>query len=428
MRQRLVTLMIAAALAAFAAPAAAQEYPYKPPAVFASTDDGTGYIMYFDGVLIGDLLEAPRSIYTTGPGGRAWAAASLNQFDAGALGGSVEFATATSVSFIEFVVPGDSSQIVKVNIGSKLGPNASKGFKGAASVTGPLNPLSVTGAGFSLLVFPMPAVWPQVTLSGDRVLMTEFPQHQPGGVYYAYRLHAQAQAWWGPAENGGTPVLKSHWRYDSFYDGDTVVGDHGEGDGTSVKVDAFPTIGVRPGVRYVIAITAEAGPNSIAVVDPILEPHPDNPDIVIDYPTAALDPNPRPIMADVTHDELVALGIDPQPFVDLGFLEPSTPTADTAPPSTSAAASPKLKPKAWSRTPVTVTLSAIVNDGGSGVKEVHYSLAGAETGSQVVPGGSATVTISADGTTTLSYFAIDHAGNQESVKTLTVRIRRPDRP
>lgn len=427
--KKLVMVVLAMTLAALMAPhsAAAQTFPYKPPAVFASTDDGTGFIMYFDGVVLGDVLDAPRSVYTTGAGGRAWAAASVNQFDAGALGGAVEFAYASGWSFVEFLVPGDTTQFVKVNISSKLGPTATKGFKGAATVAAPLNPYTVNSVGFSVMVYPMPAVWPQVTLNGDRVVAYELPHWQPGGVNYAYRLHAQAQAWWAPESEGGPPVVQSAWRYDSFYDGDTIVGQYGEGEGRTVTVDVFPSINIRRGVRYVVAIWAGAGCNSISVVDPILEPHPDNPDIVIEYPNAAVEPNPRSIMADVTHEELEALGIDPQPFIDLGFLEPSSPTDDVTAPTTSASTMPQVKPKGWTRTPVTVTLNAVDNEGGSGVKEVHYSLAGAATGSWVVPGDTATLTIAVEGTTTLSYFAVDNAGNPESAKTITVRIRQPNR-
>src|SRR5262249_7339876 len=49
-------------------------------------------------------------------------------------------------------------------------------------------------------------------------------------------------------------------------------------------------------------------------------------------------------------------------------------------------------------------------------------LSGAQSGSRVALGGTATVTISTEGTTTLSYFATDNAGNQESAKTLVVQI------
>jgi len=71
---------------------------------------------------------------------------------------------------------------------------------------------------------------------------------------------------------------------------------------------------------------------------------------------------------------------------------------------------------------VTLTLNATDNAGGSGVKELHYSLQGATTGQQVVPGDSGSVTISAQGMTTLTYFAVDNAGNQEAAKTMTIGI------
>src|SRR5207245_8819018 len=48
--------------------------------------------------------------------------------------------------------------------------------------------------------------------------------------------------------------------------------------------------------------------------------------------------------------------------------------------------------------------------------------AGAQNGSAIATAAAATVTISAEGTTTLTYFAVDHAGHAEAAKTLTVRI------
>jgi len=70
----------------------------------------------------------------------------------------------------------------------------------------------------------------------------------------------------------------------------------------------------------------------------------------------------------------------------------------------------------------TLTLTAADNAGGSGVKEIQFSLAGAQVGAGIVPGGVATVPISANGVTTLTYFTRDNAGNQEPAKTLTVSI------
>jgi large repetitive protein len=62
---------------------------------------------------------------------------------------------------------------------------------------------------------------------------------------------------------------------------------------------------------------------------------------------------------------------------------------------------------------------------GSGVKEIVYSASGAQTiGSTVVAGASASVPLTTEGQTTLSYFARDVAGNAETAKTLVVRIDR----
>jgi hypothetical protein len=69
-----------------------------------------------------------------------------------------------------------------------------------------------------------------------------------------------------------------------------------------------------------------------------------------------------------------------------------------------------------------INLSAVDNPGGSGVKAINFSLSGAQGGAGGVAGSNAAVTISAEGTTTLTYFATDNAGNQEAAKTLTVRI------
>lgn len=78
----------------------------------------------------------------------------------------------------------------------------------------------------------------------------------------------------------------------------------------------------------------------------------------------------------------------------------------------------------WHRTAASVALAATDESGGSGVKEIRVSLAGAQTGGGVVPGADAAVLVSAEGTTTLTYFAVDHAGNQEAPRSLTVRIDR----
>ncbi len=92
---------------------------------------------------------------------------------------------------------------------------------------------------------------------------------------------------------------------------------------------------------------------------------------------------------------------------------------DTTPPVT-VATWPAPNTYGWNNADVIVSLSA--TDNCSGVKEIDYSLSGAQTGGAALPGGSASVTISAEGTTMLTYFAKDNAGNQEAQRSLTVKI------
>lgn len=101
-----------------------------------------------------------------------------------------------------------------------------------------------------------------------------------------------------------------------------------------------------------------------------------------------------------------------------------TVTGDGIPPVTTASVSPPPNAAGWNRAAVSVALTATDESGGSGVKEIHFALRGAESGSQVIAGADAAALISAEGTTTVTYFAVDRAGNQEAPKTVTVRIDR----
>ena len=97
--------------------------------------------------------------------------------------------------------------------------------------------------------------------------------------------------------------------------------------------------------------------------------------------------------------------------------------ADTTPPVTTASPGSGPNARGWNNASVTIAFSAI--DPGpisSGVGAIHVSLSGAQGGSVVLPGSSGSVTVSAQGTTRVSYFAIDNAGNVETARTLTLRI------
>lgn len=97
-------------------------------------------------------------------------------------------------------------------------------------------------------------------------------------------------------------------------------------------------------------------------------------------------------------------------------------TGDANPPASSVALAPPANGAGWNRTNVTATVQATDD---AGVKEIEYALTGAQTGSAVVPGDVAVVTISAEGTTSLSFFARDTADNVEDpALTATVHIDR----
>lgn len=409
----LVLTTLATALATPIAPnAEAEDLFYDVPMSIAEAEGDKD----FYAVTPGQVSNRP---YTEAEnnGGYAYAQPSDNQFTAVAAGAYPSGGDARA--FMGFVVrdPQARGQVL-LNVSSKL---VDRGFKGVAAATAPaygFGNLSVVS------VRVAPSAGPYMISYDDNGNLTFFEYPLPAQTSYdALRAYAWASCGWdGPEESA---VLTCRTQKAVIVQEQVV--EYEDGYGPSVTLDAAPTLSVAPNLYYVIGIEAAVNAGGVAVIDPVLEPHPDNPDIVIEFPNAVTNPNPGPPMAGITLDYLVAQGIDPQPFIDLGFLGSSgTPPApdDTTAPTTQASPTPAANPGGWNKTPVTVTLTATDNAGGSGVKEVHYSLNGAASGSQIVAGNGASVTISAEGTTTLTYFAVDNAGNQETAKTLTVRIDR----
>jgi len=108
-------------------------------------------------------------------------------------------------------------------------------------------------------------------------------------------------------------------------------------------------------------------------------------------------------------------------------LQPSVSVSgscDSTPPTTTAVPNPASNANGWWNTNVSVSLTATDNSGGSGVKQITYSATGAQPiSSTVIAGASASVgPITAEGTTTISYFASDNAGNVEATRTITIKL------
>src|SRR5204863_4220660 len=99
------------------------------------------------------------------------------------------------------------------------------------------------------------------------------------------------------------------------------------------------------------------------------------------------------------------------------------PPADAVAPVTTGLASPAANANGWNNSDVSVSLAALDNGGGSGVKDLTYSAVGAQTiPTTMVNGASTSFLIAAEGVTTVTYFARDNAGNIEAVKALVIKI------
>jgi hypothetical protein len=90
---------------------------------------------------------------------------------------------------------------------------------------------------------------------------------------------------------------------------------------------------------------------------------------------------------------------------------------DTIPPTTTATLSGTLGNNGWNTSNVTVILSAVDTNGGSGVNKTEYSFDGSNWNTYTAP-----FLIATEGTTTVYYRSTDNAGNVESAKNQTVNI------
>ena len=95
------------------------------------------------------------------------------------------------------------------------------------------------------------------------------------------------------------------------------------------------------------------------------------------------------------------------------------PSADTAPPVTAATLSQEPNANGWHNADVTVTLAAADPGGGSGLREIIYSINGTVSH---IHGTPAVIPVMAEGTTTIVFYAKDQAGNTEAAQTVVVKL------
>ena len=151
-------------------------------------------------------------------------------------------------------------------------------------------------------------------------------------------------------------------------------------------------------------------------------------------PTVVLRSTPAPsAVIDLAASDLGCLvGIDVRTVSAISCLDVNgafapllqtahAPVVPAVPPTVAGSASPT---GGWQNTPVTVSLSASA-DPTRTVQSITYSSSGAQTTPQTVASGAATqVVVSADGATTLSFWATDNAGATSPTQSLTVQVDR----
>ena len=125
---------------------------------------------------------------------------------------------------------------------------------------------------------------------------------------------------------------------------------------------------------------------------------------------------------------LLTFASDPQRLPVAGGNAIATGEAQVIPvdaitPTSSATLSPLPNANGWNNSDVTVNFSASDNPGGSGVRQLSISAAGAQpVSTTIIAANSAFATIFTEGITNLNFFATDLANNVEAAHTLTVKL------
>jgi choice-of-anchor A domain-containing protein len=111
------------------------------------------------------------------------------------------------------------------------------------------------------------------------------------------------------------------------------------------------------------------------------------------------------------------------PAVQLTTTHPSLESSDTTPPQSSVVIQGQVDPGGVYHSDVSVMVQA--TDDASGVATISWAMSGAQTGSGQQNASSCWAPIiNTEGTTTLTYYAKDNAGNQEAAHTLNITMSR----
>jgi parallel beta-helix repeat protein len=203
--------------------------------------------------------------------------------------------------------------------------------------------------------------------------------------------------------------------------GQTAVFCGGTWEPTSKPTFQFNDVVSNSGVRYGGICSDQTGVNGNISSDPLFQDEPAGDyhlkagSPAIDAGTfsqdSLVDPDGYQRPADGNGDGIATF--------DIGVYEAAT--LDVTAAVTTATTTPTPNIGGWSKSNTTVLLNASDGDG-TGVRSIQYSLSGAQTDSALINGSSASVIISNEGGTTVTYSATDMVGNNEDPKTLLVQV------
>ncbi|MBU1997989.1 MAG: DUF11 domain-containing protein [Candidatus Omnitrophica bacterium] len=100
-----------------------------------------------------------------------------------------------------------------------------------------------------------------------------------------------------------------------------------------------------------------------------------------------------------------------------GTVNKVTSSVDNVPPTTTASISPEANEADWNKSDVTISLSAVDNEEGSGIAKIEYSL---DSTNWITYATSFTIT--REGTTIVYYKSTDNTGNVEPQKSLEINL------
>jgi hypothetical protein len=205
-------------------------------------------------------------------------------------------------------------------------------FNAVASAGTPAPGLASLTSSATVIVTIGPSDGSGVQLRVDNDTLSSEIIHRPFFVSKLFQLLASGQT--GLFNNAdGQPIVPTSLCEGGIWMNGQAVSRRPSAEGCSADTERGRLELTHAPGTYVMQVLVFASFNGLAVSDPIWEPHPDNPDVIVTRhsPTGL----PSAPLAGTNPDDLTAQGIDPTPFIEAGFFDPPTSEPPPAPPPAS---------------------------------------------------------------------------------------------